>query len=86
MNRPEMTSQRKKLRARALILMGGALITAGTTSVGFYAFEAWSVAGAADQSIAFWMLPFLLGGLLLIGFGIMLLVFWRLLVKAKSGR
>ncbi|WP_203594790.1 hypothetical protein [Wenzhouxiangella limi] len=66
--------------------MGGILIITGAVSVGLYAFEAWSVAGAADQSIVFWMLPFLLGGLLLIGFGVTLLVFWRLLAKAESER
>ena len=66
--------------------MGSILIPVGIASVGFYAFEAWSVASAADQSIVFWALPFLLGGLLLIGFGVTLLVFWRLLAKAESER
>ena len=80
-----MTSQRNSLRARVLLLMGGVLTIAGTGSVGFYAFKAWSLAGAADQSMAFWLLPFLLGGLLLIGFGVALLVFWRLLVKSDQG-
>lgn len=74
------------MRQRTLLVLGSMLIPAGTMLVGFYAFEAWSVAGAADQSMAFWLLPFLLGGLLLISFGVTLLVFWRLLVKTKSGR
>lgn len=86
MPRLEISSQRYKLRARFLLLMGSVLIIAGAASVGFYSFEAWSVAGAADQSMTFWMLPFLLVGLLLVGFGAILLVFWRLLVKAGRKR
>ena len=80
-----MSSHRNNLRALALLLMGSILSSAGTASVGLYAFEAWSLAGATDQSMAFWLLPFLLGGLLLIGFGVALLVFWRLLVKSDQG-
>ena len=79
-------SRESALRARALFITACLLIPAGMASVGFYAFEAWSVAGAADQSIAFWALPFLLGGLLLTVFGVMLLVFWRLLAKAERER
>ena len=79
-----MSSHRNNLRALVLLLVGSILIIAGAASVSFYAFQAWSLAGAADQSMSFWMLPFLLGGVLLLGFGVMLLVFCRLLVKAKS--
>ena len=61
-----MTDRRSSFRALILLLMGSILIIAGTAFVGFYAFEAWSLAGAADQSMAFRLLPFLLAGLLLI--------------------
>ena len=61
-----MSSHRNNLRALVLLLVGSILIIAGAASVGLYAFEAWSLAGAADQSMSFWLLPFLLGGLLLI--------------------
>lgn len=81
-----MSSQGRNVRTRILFLISGSLIVAGTTSIGLYAFEAWSVAGSADQSMAFWMLPFLLGGLLLIGLGAVLLVFWRLLVNEGNER
>lgn len=81
-----MTGQGRSFRARILLLISGSLIVAGTTAIGLYAFEAWSVAGTADQSMFFWMLPFLLSGLLLIGLGGVLLVFRRLLVNEKNKR
>lgn len=80
-----MLSRRVSIRALALLVMGSISIIGGAAGVGSYAFEVWPQAGAADQSMAFWMLPFLLGGLLLICCGVALLVFWRLLMNSDRG-
>jgi hypothetical protein len=48
-----------------------------------YGVGALSTMGDADQSMVFWLLPFLLGGLAMAGVGTVLLVLWLILVSSE---
>lgn len=71
--------------AIALILMLSGLLSTAVYVVAFL-----GALGQFDQSLAFWMLPFLLLGLSAAGVGLVLLIVWLLLrtetVDAGPGR
>ena len=81
-----MSSQGGNLRARILLVLAILLILAGIASLVLYGMAVFPVIDSADQSMLFWALPFLFGGLTLSGIGAVLLVFWRLLVLRNRER
>lgn len=78
-----MTGDRRNPRAQALRVLAVALIVVGLASVALYGVGVLSVLGEADQSMAFWLLPFLFGGMALAGVGTVLLVLWLLLISTE---
>ena len=81
-----MSSQGGNLRARILLVLAILLILAGMASLVLYGMAVFPVMGSPDQSMRFWALPFLFGGLILSGIGAVLLVLWRLLVLRNRER
>jgi hypothetical protein len=78
-----MSQRTHSVRSHALRVLAIVLIVVGVVSVAGYGVGALSTMGDADQSMVFWLLPFLLGGLAMAGVGTVLLVLWLILVSSE---
>lgn len=82
-----MTAWRHSRRSNALLVIAVVLVIVGLSSVAIYVFNALPVLGQPDESLVFWLLPFLLFGLAAAGNGVVLAVLWLLLVSTnRTGR
>lgn len=81
-----MTAWRHTRRSNLLLVVALGLVGAGFLSVGVYVFGALAVVGEADQSMLFWLLPFLFFGLTAAGVGVVLAVLWLLMVSSDASR
>lgn len=79
-----MSAWRHSGRSNALLSVAIGLVVIGLLAVGIYAFSALAVMGQADQSMLFWLLPFLFVGLASAGVGVVLAVLWLLLVNTDG--
>jgi len=78
-----MSRRAHSARSHALRVLAIVLIVVGVVSVAGYGLGVLSTIGEADQSLTFWLLPFLLGGLAMAGVGTVLLVLWLILVSSE---
>jgi len=81
-----MTTWRHSKRSNILLAVALGLIAAGCLAVGGYVFSLVPVIGGPDESLIFWLLPFLFFGLAAAGMGIVLAVLWLLLVSTDGNR
>lgn len=79
-----MNTWRHSRRSNTLLSVAIVLVAVGLLSVGIYAFNVLAVLDQADQSMVFWLLPFLLFGLAAAGNGVVLAVLWLLLVSTEG--
>lgn len=79
-----MSSWRHSRRSNTLLSVAIGLVVIGLLGVGVYAFSVLPVLDQADQSMVFWLLPFLLFGLAAVGNGVVLAVLWLLLVSTDG--
>lgn len=79
-----MTDWCHSRRSKALLAIAVVLIVVGFSSVAIYVFNALPVLGQPDESLLFWLLPFLLFGLAAAGVGAVLVVLWLLLVSTEQ--
>lgn len=78
-----MIDPSRRRRSRTLLTIAIAMIVLGLISVAAYAVGFFAVLDQADQSMAFWLLPFLFLGLAAAGVGAVLVVLWLLLVSTE---
>ncbi|MDZ7789059.1 MAG: hypothetical protein U5L08_00910 [Xanthomonadales bacterium] len=76
-----MTAWRHSRRSKTLLAISAVLVGGGLLSVAIYVFNALPVLGQPDESLVFWLLPFLLFGLTAAGVGTVFFVLWLLLVS-----
>lgn len=81
-----MSKSRHSPKSNGLLILAVVLIVVGLASVAAYVFNALPVLGQADESLVFWLLPFLLFGLVSAGIGTVLAVLWLLLVSTDRDR
>ncbi|WP_376695539.1 hypothetical protein [Wenzhouxiangella sp. EGI_FJ10305] len=79
-----MNTWRHSRRSNTLLSVAIGLVMIGLLAVGVYAFNVLAVLDQADQSMVFWLLPFLLFGLAAVGNGVVLAVLWLLLVSTEG--
>lgn len=79
-----MTDWCHSRRSKALLAIAVVLVVVGFSSVAIYVFNALPVLGQPDESLLFWLLPFLLFGLAAAGVGAVLVVLWLLLVSTEQ--
>ena len=72
-----------RVRAEALRVLGLAMMAVGLLSAAGYAVSLFTMNAPGDHAMAFWLLPFLLGGLALVGTGGVVLVLWLLLTRME---
>jgi|GEM_PF-4837597 len=76
-----MTDHSLRRRSNVLLAVAVGLIVVGLAAVATYVVNFVGLLDQADQSMAFWLLPFLLFGLSSALFGTVLVVLWLLLVN-----
>ena len=69
------------MTTKRLLAISAVLVCGGLLSIAIYVFNALPVLGQPDESLVFWLLPFLLFGLAAAGVGTVLFVLWLLLVS-----
>lgn len=74
-----MSDSTNRTRASIVLALALVLILSGLLSVTVYVVAFLAALDQVDQSMAFWMLPFLLFGLSAAGVGLVLVILWLLL-------